>query len=89
MFVQGLHDIFQNIKGKTYVLLWAENNKVLTENWCALLIPTPELAKLGLTCTKFCLRCIDMVYERRSEYDNSIIHTRASNIVYFRLFFVF
>ena len=37
MFVQGLHDIFQNIKGKTYVLLWAKNNKVLTENWRALL----------------------------------------------------
>ena len=36
MFVQGLHDIFQNIKGKTYVLLWAKNNKVLTENWRAL-----------------------------------------------------
>ena len=54
-----------------------------------LLIPAPELAKPGLTCTKYCLRCIDMVYERRSEYDNSIIHTRASNIVYFRLFFVF
>ena len=38
MFVQGLHDIFQNIKGKTYVLLWAKNNKVLTENWRALVI---------------------------------------------------
>ena len=38
MFVQGLHDIFQNIKGKTYVLLWAKNNKVLTENWRALMI---------------------------------------------------
>ena len=36
MFVQGLRDIFQNIKGKTYVLLWAKNNKVLTENWRAL-----------------------------------------------------
>ena len=40
MFVQGLHDIFQNIKGKTYVLLWAKNNKVLTENWRALQILT-------------------------------------------------
>ena len=39
MFVQGLHDIFQNIKGKTYVLLWAKNNKVLTENWRVLLNP--------------------------------------------------
>ena len=53
-----------------------------------LLIQAPELAKPRLTCTKFCLRCMDMVYERRSEYGNSIIHTRASNIVYFRLFFV-
>ena len=51
-----------------------------------LLIPAPELAKPRLTCTKFCLRCIDMVYERRSEFDNSIINTRVSNLVYVRLF---
>ena len=54
-----------------------------------LLIPAQDLAKLGLTCTKYCFRCIDLVYERRSEYDNSIIHTRASNLVCFRLFLYF
>ena len=51
-----------------------------------LLIPAPELAKPGLTCTKYCLRYIDMVYEKRSENNNSIIHTREANLVYFRLF---
>ena len=53
-----------------------------------LLIPAPELAKPVLTCTKYCLMCIDMLYERKREYDNSITHTRASNLMYFHLFFV-
>ena len=54
-----------------------------------LLIPAQELTKPGLTCTKYCLRCIDMVYEKRSENNNSISHTRASNLVYFMFFLYF
>ena len=52
-----------------------------------LLIPATDLTKLGLTCTKYFM-CIDMVYKRRSEYDDSIIHIKASNLMHFRLIFV-
>ena len=53
-----------------------------------LLIPATELTKLGLTCPKYLIRCVDMVFKRISESDDSIIHTRTSNLMRFMLFFV-
>ena len=53
-----------------------------------LLIPATELTKLRLTCSKCFIRCADMVDKRRRESDVSIIHTRTSNLMHFKLFFV-
>ena len=39
-----------------------------------MLIPATELSKLRLTYTK----CIELVYKRRSQSNDSIIHKRAS-----------
>ena len=55
---------------------------------CQLLNPATELTQLGLTRTNCFIRCVDMVHKRRSESDDSIIYSRTSNLMHFKLFFV-
>ena len=35
-------------------------------NKIQLLIPATELTNLGLTCTKYCISCLDMIYKGRN-----------------------
>ena len=53
-----------------------------------LLIPATGWTKLRLTRATYFNRYIGMIYKRRSESDDSIINTKTSKIVHFRLFFV-
>ena len=42
-----------------------------------MLILATESTKLGLTCTKCFIRCVDIVHKRGSESDDCIIHIRT------------
>ena len=48
-------------KNLNLIIIDIERSCSMITNKNQLLIPAPELAKPGLTCTNYCLRCIDMV----------------------------
>ena len=67
-------------------ILFRQRSCSMISNKNLLLIPATELTKLRLTCSKYFIRCADMLHKRRSEPDVSIIHTRTSNLMHFKLF---